>query len=217
MDLSLLQKIAIAILPILFAVTLHEAAHGYAALLCGDKTAKYTGRLSLNPTHHIDLIGTIVVPIITLMIGGILFGWAKPVPYEPRNFKNPKRDIIFVALAGPAANLVMAIIWAAISKLGINLGANQGGVPLALSLMGQYGLMINLFIMLFNLIPIPPLDGSRVIATLLSGKIAYRYYQIAPYGFFILLALIIIGALNYIIGVPFMLLQNSINSLFGLL
>ena len=215
MELSLLQKITIAILPILFAITLHEAAHGYAALRCGDQTAKLSGRLSLNPLNHLDLVGSIVVPLLTLALGGILFGWAKPVPIDPRHFKNPKRDTILVSLAGPAANLLMAFFWAMIAKVAMNLDAPQGGAALALLLMGKFGISINLFIMLFNLLPIPPLDGSRILATLLTGRWAYEYYRIAPYGFFILLALIFLGALNMIIGVPYSMLSGMIQGIFG--
>ena len=219
MTLSIIQKITIAILPLLFAITLHEAAHGYIALLCGDKTAKLSGRLSLNPVNHLDIVGTLIVPIITLALGGILFGWAKPVPFYERNFKNPKRDVIFVALAGPLANLLMAVIWAGIARLTLTIaGSPQATGPLfAVNLMGQFGVMINLFIMLFNLLPIPPLDGSRILSALLSPRLAYRYERIAPYGIFILLGLIFMGALNYIIGIPYSFLQNMINSLFGLL
>jgi len=217
MELSIIQKITIAILPMLFAITLHEAAHGYAALLCGDKTAKYAGRLSLNPAKHLDLIGTIIVPILTLMLGGILFGWAKPVPFNTRHFKNPKRDIILVALAGPCANLLMACAWAAVARIALSIDTTHTGVPFALGLMGHFGISINLFIMLFNLLPIPPLDGSKVLYCLLSPPLAYRYQQIAPYGLFILLALVFVGALNYLIGAPYSLLLSIINSIFGLL
>jgi hypothetical protein len=217
MELSIIQKITIAILPILFAITLHEAAHGYAALLCGDKTAKYAGRLSLNPGNHLDIIGTIVVPILTLALGGILFGWAKPVPFNVRNFKNPKRDTMLVALAGPFANLLMACAWAAVARIVLSLDTSHSGFLFALGLMGHFGISINLFIMLFNLLPIPPLDGSKVVYCLLPKQLAYRYQQIAPYGLFILLALVFIGALNYLIGAPYSLLLSTINSIFGLL
>jgi Zn-dependent protease len=219
MTLSIVQKITIAILPLLFAITLHEAAHGYMALLCGDKTAKLSGRLSLNPINHLDIVGTLIVPIISLALGGILFGWAKPVPVNERNLKNPKRDIILVALSGPTANLLMAFAWAAVTRLTLTLTGSPptSGPFFALNLMGQFGIMINLFIMLFNLLPIPPLDGSRILSAILSPRLAYRYEKIAPYGIFILLALILVGALNYIIGVPYSFFQNMINSLFGLL
>lgn len=218
MELSIIQKITIAILPILFAITLHEAAHGYAALLCGDKTAKFAGRLSLNPANHMDMIGTVIVPIATLLLGGILFGWAKPVPFNTGNFKNIKRDTIFVALAGPCANLLMACAWALVARIALSIDTDtHTGIPFALGLMGHFGISINLFIMLFNLLPIPPLDGSTVVYCLLPPRLAYQYHQIAPYGMFILLALIFVGGLNYLIGVPYSLLLSLINSIFGLL
>jgi len=216
MELSIIQKITIAILPILFAITLHEAAHGYAALLCGDKTAQFSGRLSLNPMNHLDLLGTLVIPIATLLLGGILFGWAKPVPFNPRNFKNPKRDTLFVALAGSFANLLMAFAWAGLARVALSFDTNHTGAPLALSLMGHFGISINLFIMLFNLLPIPPLDGSTVLYTLLPPRLAYSYQKIAPYGFFILLALVFVGGLNALIGPPYNLLLSIISSSVGL-
>jgi Zn-dependent protease len=215
MELTIIQKITIAIIPILFAITFHEAAHGYVASLCGDQTAKLSGRLSLNPMHHIDLVGTVIVPLLTLAVGGILFGWAKPVPIDERNLKHGKRDVVLVSLAGPAANLLMAFAWAAIAKLAIYLGAAQGGAPLALLLMGQFGISINLFIMLFNLLPIPPLDGSRILAAFLKGQWAYQYYRIAPYSFFILLALILINGLSFLI-IPYQFLFTIISAIFGL-
>ncbi|MCD6046546.1 MAG: peptidase [Gammaproteobacteria bacterium] len=215
MELTVIQKITIAIIPILFAITLHEAAHGFVASLCGDQTAKLSGRLSLNPIQHMDLMGTVIVPLLTLAAGGILFGWAKPVPIDERNLKHGRRDIIFVSLAGPAANLLMAFAWAAIAKLATYLGAAQGGAPLALLLMGHFGISINLFIMLFNLLPIPPLDGSRILAVFLKGRWAYQYYRIAPYSFFILLALILFNGLNFLI-IPYQFLFTMISFIFGL-
>ncbi len=216
MELSIIQKITVAILPILFAITCHEAAHGYAALLCGDKTAKFAGRLSLNPINHLDILGTLVMPIATLLLGGFLFGWAKPVPFNTRNFKNPKRDTIFVALAGPFANLLMAFAWAGVARLALSFDTTHTGIPLALGLMGHFGISINLFIMLFNLLPIPPLDGSTVLSMLLPARLLYSYQKIAPYGTFILLALIFLGGLNYLIGVPYNALLSLINTSVGL-
>ena len=215
-ELSIIQKITIAIIPIILAVTFHELAHGCVALWCGDPTGKLDGRLTLNPVKHIDPMGTIILPLITIAISPVLFGWAKPMPINERNFRNPKRDIILVSLAGCFANLVMAFAWGGFTALMNHLDTAHNGPLFALALMGQYGISINIFIMLFNLIPIPPLDGSRVVAVLLKGRAAYQYYRIAPYGFWILLALIFVGALNLIIGIPYTMLTSLIYSLFGL-
>lgn len=198
MQLSTIQTIAIWILPVLFAITVHEVAHGWVAKKFGDKTAFIMGRLTLNPIKHIDLIGTIVVPLILLILGGFVFGWAKPVPVNFNNLKNPKRDMAFVAAAGPAANLIMAILWALIAKLGVILFSMQIGWALALIYMGQAGILINLILMVLNLIPIPPLDGSRIVSSFLPNRIAYKYNKLERYGFIILLLLLATGVLGHL-------------------
>lgn len=208
--LPIIQRIAIWAIPVLFAITVHEVAHGWVASKLGDQTARMMGRLTLNPIKHIDIIGTIVVPVVLLVLGGFILGWAKPVPVNWNNLKNPRRDMALVAAAGPVTNLIMALIWAVIAKLGISLGI------LPLSLMGQAGILINLILMVLNLIPLPPLDGSRVVTAFLSGPAAYAYNRIEPYGFFILLALLVFGLLHYILVPPVMLLTQSIFALFGL-
>lgn len=205
--LSLPQLIAAWLLPVLFAITLHEVAHGWVANKLGDKTALLLGRVTLNPLKHIDPIGTVIVPIVLLilskMTGSIfIFGWAKPVPVNWNNFKNPKRDKVLVALAGPLSNFLMALFWALIMKIGILLQP-QFNPLVALIFMGQAGILINLILMVLNLIPIPPLDGSRVVSSLLPPRAEDIYSRIEPYGFFILLALLWTGILGYIL-LPFM-------------
>jgi len=203
MELNLIQKIAVWAIPVIFAITLHEAAHGYVAKFFGDKSAWMLGRVTLNPLKHIDLVGTILVPLSILLMskllggGFILFGWAKPVPVNFGALRNPKRNMLWVAAAGPAANLVMAIFWALVIKLGISLGDNYTQ-PMAL--MGAAGIFINAILMALNLLPLPPLDGGRITLSLLPNRFAYRYAQLEPYGFYILLALMFIGWLGLILS-----------------
>jgi Zn-dependent protease len=199
LELNLIQKISVFALPVIFAITLHEAAHGYVALRFGDRTAQMMGRISVNPLRHIDLVGTILVPAITIALGGILFGWAKPVPVNFGNLRNPKRDMFWVAAAGPAANLVMAVFWAAMIKLAFVVPSIYSH-PLAL--MGMAGVTINAILATLNLLPIPPLDGGRIAVSLLPHKWAYKLAQVEPYGLFILIGLLATGALGLIIG-PF--------------
>ena len=198
MELNLIQKIAIFALPVIFAITLHEAAHGYAAMRFGDKTAQMLGRISVNPLRHIDLVGTLIVPAITIVLGGILFGWAKPVPVNFGNLRRPKQDMLWVAAAGPAANLVMAVFWTAMIKLALSMPGNTFSQPLAL--MGMAGVTINAILATLNLLPIPPLDGGRIAVSLLPPKWAYKLAQLEPYGLFILIALLATGLLGAIIG-----------------
>src|SRR5436190_3804476 len=156
MELTLIQKIVVWVLPLLFAITLHEVAHGYVASLFGDQTAKLSGRLTLNPIKHIDLIGTIIVPLLLWVTTSFIFGWAKPVPVDARNLRNPRRDMAIVALAGPLANLLMALIWAALGKVGLLLVAQKQtwlGVPLFF--MGAQGIFINVLFAILNCIPLP--------------------------------------------------------------
>lgn len=199
MSISMVQYVAVAIIPILFAITVHEVAHGYVAKRFGDSTAQMLGRLTLNPIKHIDLVGTILVPAILLFAGGFLFGWAKPVPVDTRNFKNPKRDMIWVAVAGPMANLVMALIWAGVLKLSIVFSSYDHWLADPVRYMAQIGIQINIILMVLNLIPIPPLDGSKVLMGLLPGPVAFKLSRIEPYGFFIILALIFFGVLSAIV------------------
>ncbi len=199
MTLTTIQKIAIWILPILFGITLHEAAHAFVANRCGDKTAKMLGRLSLNPLRHIDLVGTILVPLFIAILSQFqfVFGWAKPVPIDWRNLKNPRRDMALVALAGPGINLLMALIWCVGFKVSLFFNPNLSSAALFLYLSSQAGILINLVLAYLNLIPIPPLDGSRVIASILPPKYSIAYLKIEPYGFFILLGLLFTGLLTW--------------------
>jgi Zn-dependent protease len=196
LDLSLVQKISVWIVPVLLAITVHEVAHGWVASLLGDKTAMMLGRLTLNPLKHVDPMGTILIPgMLLLLQTGFIFGYAKPVPVTWQNLRNPKRDMALVAAAGPAANLLMAIGWALLMRVGLLLG-DQG---LALIYMGVAGISINTILMVLNLLPLPPLDGGRVLTGLLPGPWAYRLSRIEPYGFFILIALLVTGLLGLIL------------------
>ena len=197
MELSPIQYFTISIIPVLLAITVHEAAHGYAAKHFGDKTAYYLGRITLNPIKHIDPLGTVVIPGMLLLLSApFLFGWAKPVPVNFSNLNNPKKDMMWVALAGPASNLVMAIIWAIILGLFISSGTSYALFVIG---MAQVGIMINLVLMLLNLLPIPPLDGGRMAVSLLPSPWSYKLASIERYGMFILIFLIVSGLLSAIL------------------
>ena len=199
-DLSaMIQAVAIAALPIVLAITLHEAAHGYAAKHFGDPTAYLEGRISANPLKHIDPIGTIVVPLAILLLstGGILFGWAKPVPVNFGNLRRPKRDMLWVAAAGPGANLVMAMIWALVLKTAWMLPLNYFSVPM--SEMAKTGIYINISLLVLNLFPLPPLDGGRIAVSLLPHRLAWKFAQLERWGFPILLVLLFTGILGSIL------------------
>lgn len=219
---AIMQVIAVSAIPLIFAITLHEAAHGWLASKFGDKTALMLGRVTMNPIKHIDPLGTIVLPILILIFSGgkFMFGWAKPVPIYWRNLKNPRRDMALVALAGPAANLLMALLWAIIAKLAFISFTNPQGVALLVArfiiLSSYYGITLNIIFMVLNLIPIPPLDGSRVISSILPVNAADAYERIEPYGFFILLGLLAFGILGQIIWPPMNYIVTLIKSLFGL-
>jgi Zn-dependent protease len=195
MELTFIQKIAIYALPVIFAITVHEAAHGYAARYFGDMTAHQAGRITLNPLRHIDPIGTILIPALTLFFGGILFGWAKPVPVDFSRLRHPKKDMLWVAAAGPASNLIMALIWALIWKFAPALSPSMA---VLLSLMAQVGIMINVILMVLNLLPLPPLDGGRIAVSLLPDRLAEKYAGVERYGFIILLLLLFTGVLSQI-------------------
>ncbi len=199
---NLVQLIIIWGPPVLFAITLHEVAHGWVARRLGDPTAQMLGRLTVNPLKHIDPIGTIIVPALLLLFHtGFLFGWAKPVPISPRNFKNPRRDMAIVAAAGPVSNLGMGILWALIMRVALLLKpAFPWTAPLIY--MGLAGVLINMTLMIFNLIPLPPLDGGRVLVGLLPRNAANVVDRIEPYGFLILILLMMVGAFNFVLGPP---------------
>jgi len=197
MELSPIQYFTISIIPVLLAITVHEAAHGYAAKHFGDKTAYFLGRITLNPIKHIDPVGTVVIPGMLLLLSApFLFGWAKPVPVNFSNLNNPKKDMMWVALAGPASNLVMAIIWAIILGLFKSSGASYALFVIG---MAQVGIMINLVLMLLNLLPIPPLDGGRMAVSLLPSPWSYKLASLERYGMFILIFLIVSGLLSAIL------------------
>lgn len=215
-DISqVLKVVSVAILPLLFAITIHEVAHGWVAKMYGDPTAQRLGRLSLNPLKHIDPIGTVLVPGLLLMFGGFIFGWAKPVPVTWENLRHPKRDMAIVAAAGPGANLLMAFFWAIIAKIGIMLGAaSWAGLPMYY--MGVFGIQINAILMILNLLPLPPLDGGRVAVGLLPGPLAWQLSRVEPFGFFIVLALLATNTLGVLIGPPIQGFEHLISSIVGL-
>ena len=203
MELTLIQKIAVFALPVIFAITLHEAAHGYVARFFGDMTAASQGRITINPLKHIDPVGTILVPLVILLAskllggGAILFGWAKPVPVNFSRLRRPKQDMLWVALAGPGMNFIMGLFWALMIQLGHALGSGFASAPLML--MGAAGVFINVILMALNLIPLPPLDGGRIAVSLLPVKQAMQFARLEPYGLFILLGLLFTGILGIIL------------------
>lgn len=211
-----MQLFAVWVLPLLFAITVHEVAHGWVAKLFGDRTAQMLGRLTLNPIKHIDPLGTILIPGILLMMGGFVFGWAKPVPVTAQNLRNPKKDMAFVAAAGPMANLLMAFLWALIIRLGTMLDDSMPAIGLPLIYMGSAGISINIFLMMLNLLPIPPLDGGRILASFLPGPLEWKLNRLEPYGFFILIGLIALGGLGLILGPPVYWLQKLFFSIAGI-
>jgi Zn-dependent protease len=219
-SMNIIQTLAVWALPVIFAVTLHEVAHGWAARSLGDTTAQRLGRLSLNPLRHVDPIGTVLVPGMLLALGGgFLFGWAKPVPVDWRNFRKPRTDMAVVAAAGPLSNLAMAIGWGLLFKIAASTGA-QDGIWYGVSLMSRAGMLINISLMVLNLLPLPPLDGGRVLLGVLPPRAAFRYAQIERYGMFILILLILpIGGtsiLSRILYWPFVLSFVAISRLLGI-
>jgi Zn-dependent protease len=197
-----IRLIALYAIPGIFAITLHEAAHGYAARHFGDLTAYQAGRITLNPIRHIDLMGTIVIPILILVASGgrYAFGWAKPVPVDFGRLRNPKRDMLWVAAAGPGSNLLMAVLWAFVIKAVQGIPPNYFTEPLLL--MARGGIVINTVLMVLNLFPLPPLDGGRIAVSLLPHRLAVRFARIEPYGMIILLVLMFLGVLG-VVMLPF--------------
>jgi len=203
-ELTLVQRLAVLVLPVILAITVHEAAHGYVADRLGDRTARMLGRITLNPLRHIDPIGTVLLPLGMYALTGFMFGWAKPVPVNPRNLGNPRRDMAIVAVAGPLSNLAMAVLWSIAILVGGWLLPVSTWVGAPLVFMGAAGVLINVILLVLNMIPLPPLDGGRVLVGLLPAKLARVVSQVEPYGLFILIALLVTGVLGRIV-LPFVL------------
>jgi len=214
-ELTGVQRFAVWVLPVLFAITVHEVAHGWVAMKLGDSTAKMMGRLTLNPLKHIDLIGTVLVPGFLMLVGGFVFGWAKPVPVNWENLRQPRRDIALVALAGPAANFIMALFWMIMLAIGLNVAENANSWIYPLALMGAAGITINLVLMILNLLPILPLDGGRVLGSLLPEPLARKYALSENYGLFIVLALFFFGILSTLLSPPVNMLRGIMFQIAG--
>jgi len=212
--MELIIKIALFAPPVLLAITLHEVAHGWAARYLGDPTAASLGRLSLNPIKHIDPVGTLLVPGILFVLGGFLFGWAKPVPINMQRLNDPKRDMALVAAAGPASNFVMAFMWAIAIKFGFM--AESELARMILVEMGKVGLLINLILMVLNMIPIPPLDGGRVLSGILPDKLSMALAKIEPYGMFIIFGLLAMGVLSSFLQGPLSFFHTFITKTVGI-
>jgi Zn-dependent protease len=218
MDANFIQKIAVHAIPLIFAITLHEAAHAYAAKQCGDATAYMLGRMTLNPIKHIDPLWTIVIPIVTLLLSPFVFGAAKPVPVNFAGLRNPKRDMIWVAAAGPLANLAMMLGWAIFGKVVISLAAgSQASAQIEfLARVAEAGIFVNALLMVFNLFPLPPLDGGRIVTGLLPGPLAYKFSRIEPYGLFILVALLVTGVMGQLMWPLVVLSMKTMYAIIGL-
>jgi Zn-dependent protease len=211
---AFLYKVSIWAIPVLFAITLHEVAHGWTARYFGDRTAEMLGRLSLNPLRHIDPIGTVVVPGLLLAVGGPLFGWAKPVPVATSALRNPRRAMVLVALAGPAANLFMAAVWCAVLGAIVRVNGNDTLIRWIAS-MAQAGIWMNVGLAVFNLLPIPPLDGGRVLTGLLPPRLSAPLEKIEPVGLFVVLGLSVFGLLGWLFVPAYRLMGHVIAALMG--
>ena len=216
---QLISTLAIWAIPVLFAITLHEAAHGYVARHFGDPTAERAGRITLNPLSHIDPVGTLLVPGLILAVsslfgGGMLFGWAKPVPVSFGRLRRPNADMLWVAAAGPFANLLMAIGWALMFGIALRMGDSAYRIPMMK--MADAGVQINAILMFLNLIPVPPLDGGRIAVSLLPNRLAANFAKLEPYGFPILLLLLVTGMLEAVLGPLVALFRYSLDLVFGL-
>lgn len=212
-SLSFIQKVAVAAIPAMFAITVHEVAHGWVARMRGDRTAEMLGRLTLNPVKHIDPIGTLLVPAMAILFTGYFIGWAKAVPVTVENLKRRQKDMAVVAAAGPAANLAMALFWTAVLFAGRILLPSAPGMGTFVVLMAFIGIFFNLVLGVLNLLPIPPLDGGRVVSALLPGPLAWQYDRIEPYGFIIVFGLLLLGVLGPVIWPPVVLMTAFLTGL----
>lgn len=211
-----IRTISVAAIPLLFGITLHEVGHGWMARRFGDRTAEMMGRLSLNPLRHVDPLGTVVVPLLMLWLGGFLFGWARPVPVNARAMRHPRQAMMAVALAGPLANLAMALGWALALHLSGTLFPVAPGAAEFLRQMASFGIFFNILLGIFNLLPIPPLDGGRVLRGVVPDPIGRRLDAVEPYGLIIVVALLASGLLDTILGPMFRAAQQWVLAAAGL-
>ncbi len=210
---NILIRVCVNAIPLILAITLHEAAHGYVARMFGDNTAYMLGRVTLNPAKHIDPVGTIAFPLMSMILGGIVFGWAKPVPVNFANLRHPKRDMLWVAAAGPGSNIVQGLAWGAVAKL-LSMSDGTSGIAQFWFAVAIAGIGWNVVLAIFNLFPILPLDGGRIVTSLLPDRLAYSYSRLEPYGMPILIGLIVLMVVYKPLGQAFGVLMGAGNNLF---
>jgi Zn-dependent protease len=212
---QVVRLLSVAIIPVLFGIALHEAAHGWVAARFGDRTAELLGRVTANPLKHIDPVGTVLVPLLLAFTTGTPFGWAKPVPVNARNLRDPKRHMIVVAAAGPAANILMGAAWAAVFAVAYYAGSGWGGLRQFLLNMGQFGIQFNALLAVFNLLPIPPLDGGRVVRGLVPESIGRTLDRVEPWGLILVMGLLVVGVLGRVVWPVAQWLADFLFSLTG--
>jgi Zn-dependent protease len=212
---QVIRLLSVAIIPVLFGIALHEAAHGWTAARFGDRTAELLGRVTANPLKHIDPIGTVLVPLVLAFTTGTPFGWAKPVPVNARNLRDPKRHMIFVAAAGPLANILMGVAWAVVFAIAYYAGSGWGGVRQFLLSMGKFGIQFNALLAVFNLLPIPPLDGGRVLRGLVPESLGRYLDRVEPWGLILVMGLLVVGVLGQLVWPVAQQLADLLFSLTG--